>query len=800
MKSYSWKAQVAKFLHGGIGTGSISVNASGRFVDWEIFNQPNVGYTPPYTFFAIRTADENEQCKAKLIEGPISGPVEGSHGVYSWDMGGLPRFAESSLSGCVSRANVCFEDDSMPVSVKMESFCPFIPLCPEDSGIPAIHITYSVQNISPRVQHVSVCGSVCNVVGYVGKELFGSNIVKGELVNQIREEKAAKGVFFTAELQNDDLQYGSMALAAVPGKAEINLKREWLNGNWWDGAHDFWDDFLDDGFLAPESFTDAIDSHLTSGSTTTRIGSVNQVAVLQPGEECKFVFILAWHFPNRMSAWNGHVFLAETEAGAKKTRNFYAARYEDAWDVAKDLTLRYDALYQSSAAFENALSSTTLPEEMIDALAANITVLKSNTCFRLENGKFYAWEGCFNHRGCCEGNCTHVWNYAQTLAFLFPTLEQDMRRTEFLFETDENGKMPFRASVALGNRRFDLYPPASDGEMGCIIRLYRDWKLSGNDDLLREVWPRVKKCIRYACTVWDTDGDGVLDAMQHNTYDVEFYGINPLTNGIFLTALLAAAEMARYLQEDDLACEYCTLWRRGSEKLDHLLYNGQYFQQRLNHSERYKYQIGDGCLSDQLFGQTLASLLNLGYILPQQHIHAAVCSIYENNFRKSLEGHFNVQRAYALQQEGGLLMCTWPHGGRPKFPFPYCDEVWTGVEYQVATLMIYEGLQSEAEELIRTVRSRYDGHKRNPWNEVECGHHYARSLASWGLLIAASGYTYNLQEGWISFRPITDDFKCFFSTAKSWGIYESKRMDENTLDEKITILFGSRDLILKKRQ
>ena len=145
-------------------------------------------------------------------------------------------------------------------------------------------------------------------------------------------------------------------------------------------------------------------------------------------------------------------------------------------------------------------------------------------------------------------------------------------------------------------------------------------------------------------------------------------------------------------------------------------------------------------------------------------------------------------------------MCTWPHGGRPKFPFPYCDEVWTGVEYQVATLMIYEGLQSEAEELIRTVRSRYDGHKRNPWNEVECGHHYARSLASWGLLIAASGYTYNLQEGWISFRPIMDDFKCFFSTAKSWGIYESKRMDENTLDEKITILFGSRDLILKKRQ
>jgi uncharacterized protein (DUF608 family) len=228
--------------------------------------------------------------------------------------------------------------------------------------------------------------------------------------------------------------------------------------------------------------------------------------------------------------------------------------------------------------------------------------------------------------------------------------------------------------------------------------------------------------------------------------------------------------------------------------MDSLLWNGEYYVQRLEDVNAYKYQYGTGCLSDQLFGQLLAHVAGLGHVLPQEHVRIAIKSVYEYNFMPNLHESQNIGRSYALDGEAGLLLCTWPHGGRPRFPFGYADEVWTGVEYQVAAHLIYEGYVEQGLALVKAVRDRYDGFKRNPWNEVECGHHYVRSLASWALLLAISGYRFDLGKKTISFTPALPgtNFSCFFSTGSAWGVYQ-ERVDENTGERgwKVEVLYGS---------
>ncbi|GAH89458.1 unnamed protein product, partial [marine sediment metagenome] len=207
-----------------------------------------------------------------------------------------------------------------------------------------------------------------------------------------------------------------------------------------------------------------------------------------------------------------------------------------------------------------------------------------------------------------------------------------------------------------------------------------------------------------------------------------------------------------------------------------------------------RYQYGDGCLSDQLLGQLLAHVVDLGHILPEDHVKKTIKSIYKYNFRKDLGSHHNVQRTYALNNEKGLLLCSWPKGGRPRLPFVYSDEVWTGIEYQVAAHLIYEGFIKEGLTIAKAVRERHDGYRRNPWNEVECGNHYVRSMASWAILLALSGFKYDMVKKIMSFDPAInqDNFSTFWSTGKGWGIYTQKANPKTgELEWTIEVLYGN---------
>ena len=789
-RSYSDAASVAKFLLGGIGTGNVSVGSRGQLCDWEIFNKPSKGGMIPYTFFALWTKNDENAPVARVLESKLRPPHEFSHGYFSHTTAGLPRFKSSEMKGEYPFVAVALSDDALPLEVTMEAFTPFIPLNADDSGIPGAIIRYRVKNISDTEKEVSVAGSMANAVGFEGYPPFGGMYVKETCKNDFIRGESLNSLYYTSpNLCQSHSHYGSMALTTAA--KSISAKPEW-NTNWFDGIHDFWDDFYEDGRLQ-EPQKPGEDAVL-GGQINQRIGSLAIHDTVPPGEEKIFEFILTWYFPNRPKKWDDadecrNICDAED---AEFEANYYSTLFKDAWDAAEYLKKNLQRLESASRDFHRALFTSTMPGYVIDALSTNITIIRSTTCFRIKDGTFLAYEGVFDNRGCCPGSCTHVWNYTQTLAFLFPDLEHSMRRTEFLLETDCCGNMAFRTEQAFGNARWDMLP-AVDGQMGTIVRLYRDWKYSGDDSLLKLVWEKASLALDFAFDYWDKDGDCVLDSQQHNTYDIEFYGPNSLSNSIFYAALKAGAEMADYLGNSEQAQKYRDALAKGAPKMDEMLWGGEYYVQDIDDVNKYRYQYGKGCLSDQLLGQQLAHVAGLGYILPEEHVKQAVHSIYKYNFRANMAEHHNAQRVYALNDEKGLLLCSWPQGGRPHFPFVYSDEVWPGIEYQVAAHLIHEGFVDEGLTIVKAVRERFDGYCRNPWNEIECGNHYARSLASWAVLVELSGYRFDLVKGEISFNPVIakEDFSCFFSTGKGWGIYRQKIDENGAVKWDVELLYGT---------
>ncbi|ACZ41133.1 protein of unknown function DUF608 [Thermobaculum terrenum ATCC BAA-798] len=775
-------ASAVAFPLGGIGTGNVSLGARGELRDWEIFNRPAKGFSLPNTYFALWARPEGESPVTKVLQSLPPPPHTQSHGYHPTSGLGLPHFTSTLFRGEYPIAWVYFEDSDLPIKVTLESFTPFVPLNAEDSGIPGAYLIYRVENISPKRIDVAIAASITNPVGEVRRDRFGGfSVERGGNANDFRRQGRILGLFLRSNSYPlYDLRYGDLSLVTM--NSHVTFKRVWLPSRWaCDSVEEFWRDFSTDGKLEDLGIEDPSEE----GQTYT--GSIAAMETIAPGEVKDFVFILSWFFPNRIKSWDSD---AEDLEDVEIVRNHYSRRFSSSWDVAMHLARRYDELRSITLSFHDALFNSTLPTHVIDAVASNITVLRSPTCFWLEDGSFMAWEGCFDDAGCCAGTCTHVWNYAQTVAFLFPDLERLMRRSELLVETNQEGKMNFRGLTSLG-QIWD-HEAAADGQLGTVIRVYREWKFSGDDAFLKELWPKVKSAVNYSSLYWDKDQDFILEGRQHNTYDIEFYGPNPLTGILFLGALRAAEEMAKYLGSES-ASSYAQAFEASSKKLDQLLWNGEYYIQKLDDPNEHRYQHASGCLSDQLFGQTLASLTGLGYLLPKEHISRALESIFAYNFKPNFWNHTNTQRVYALGDDAGLVMCTWPFGDRPSFPFPYSDEVWSGTEYQVATLMIYEGLLDEALTIIRATRDRYDGFKRNPWDEVECGHHYARSMASWGLLIALSGFYYDGHSNTMTFDPKInkENFACFWSTSKAWGTF-SQTTDPQTgnIIPRVEVLYG----------
>jgi uncharacterized protein (DUF608 family) len=786
---------------GGIGTGTVSLGGRGDLRDWELANRPAKGFNPAGprgagAFFALYTRTADGATVSRALEAPIDeADFEGSSGCPVPNHG-LPRFRNARFGAAYPLAQILLTDPDVPLRVRLEAFNPLIPGDSEASSLPFAFFRFVLSNPTARPVQASVAATLTNFIGADGSNSGigwdGSEDVYAAVKdnrNEFRRRDGLQGIFCRSEGVDPKADaWGTMALATT-ATAGVTARTAWANLSWGDSLLDFWDDFSADGRLEER---DRADLKNPKGSIAVRLR-------VPPRASRAVTFLLAWHFPNRRTwtvakpedtAAAGACACGEGACDPNWIGNYYTARFADAWAAAAHVRPLLASLEKRTTAFVRAFCASDLPAEAKEAALFNVSTLRSQTCFRTPDGYLFGWEGCHDRSGCCHGSCTHVWNYEQATAFLFGDLARGMREVEFLHATDEKGLMSFRVSLPLSRPSWKA--AAADGQLGCLVKLYREWQLHGDDAWLRRLWPAARRALEF-CWIpggWDADRDGVMEGCQHNTMDVEYFGPNPQMMTWYLAALRAGAAMAAHVGEADFAAECRRLAHAGGAWMDTHLFNGEYYEHEVRPAagddavapglrigmgaadvRDPQLQLGAGCLVDQLVGQFLAHVCGLGHLTDPAHVRATLAAILRHNFRTDFHGHFNHMRSYVLNGESALLMASYPRGRRPKRPFPYYTEVMTGFEYAAAIGMLYEGMTREGLRCIRAIRNRYDGLKRNPFNEAECGHHYARAMAAWGAVLALTGFHYSAVTRALSFRAAAGrkPQTWFWSTGSAWG-------------------------------
>ncbi len=779
------------FPLGGIGTGCIGLAGNGVLIDWEIFNRPNKGTINPYSFFLIKAERPDGSSVVKILQGDTTTHLTGLHGRSNFTnfgfgprpdtMCGFPHFHSVVFDGSFPMATLTFTDPDFPAEVMMEAYNPFIPQDSENSSLPLAFFRIRIKSHEANTRYTVIFSAM--------------NPFQRTRNHSLCEEDTSMVFMEHADCPKEDLAYGDLTLAVKGGVpfTETYWYRPGLLGK--DGITTFWRE-ISEGSLSPREYTEP---------AARDVGSVGATVTPERNEEALILFSLSWNVPN-CSGFED----VQRKGNDAVWQNYYATRFADSTATARYALAHEAEFYEKTRAFSDLLQNATLDPAVIDAVSSTISVLKSPTVIRLTNGALWGWEGVAPTHGSCEGTCTHVWSYAYALCFLFPDLERSIRDTEFRYDVDADGCMQFRTALPLGGGGWN-FRACLDGQMATVIKVYRDFKITGDDKWLRDNWQTVKSILSYAWNeknpdAWDLDRDGVLEGRQHHTLDMELFGPSAWLEGLYLCALRAGEEMAGHLGDTEAADLYRALFQKGYAYTQDQLFNGEYFIQKIDLCDRapterfaspeywneerneLKYQIGEGCEIDQLLGQWHAALTGLGDIFDADLRKTALSSMFRHLYKSSMRNFPNAWRVFAINDESGTVMCDYPEGVyRPVIPVPYTDECMTGFEYAFAGLLISEGMTEEGLCVIRSIRNRYDGKKRNPWNEIECGSNYARAMASFALLPIFSGMEFDLSQGHLGFSPILEgEFRCPFSIGNAWGGFE--RTEEKT---SLSILGGS---------
>ncbi|MBQ7794704.1 MAG: hypothetical protein IJ366_09350, partial [Clostridia bacterium] len=560
------------FPLGGIGTGSIGLGGDGRLIDWEIFNRPSKGSINGYSHFAIR-ALQGEKITAAVLNGDITKEYMGQFkqrkftgygfGPSGQKMCGFPHFKDVEFDGEFPIASVNFKDEKFPADIKMTAFNPFIPRDAKNSSIPAAFFEIEVENTTDEAVKYQIALSVANPYE---KSINSADVKNGFKLITMHNNA----------VDENSVEYGDLTIATDCETAYT--QSYWYRGSWQDGIVSFWNDFS-----GAVDFKERTYSEEGTRDTCTLMAEVD----VCPKDKKKVRFVLSWNVPNNYNYWNEY----KNEDGTHKSwKNYYATVFENSAHSASYSLENWDSLYSRTLKFKDALYNTTMPETVIEAAASNLSVLKSPTVLRLEDGSFYAWEGVHELEGSCEGTCQHVWNYAYAMCFLFPELERSIREMEFNYSTAEDGRMGFRIQLPIGREMTD-WRACLDGHMGVVLKCYREWKISGDNKWLEDNWANIKKVLEYAWSEankdgWDRNKDGVLEGRQHHTLDVELFGPSSWLEGMYLAALKAAAEMGEFLGDTEKAREYRELFKKGYKWTKENLFNGKYFIQKIDLSDK----------------------------------------------------------------------------------------------------------------------------------------------------------------------------------------------------------------------
>lgn len=751
------------FPIGGIGAGMFCMDGSGSISNLSIKHKPDL-LNEPICFAAISV--KGFEKGAKVLESQV--PDWKIFGVLGTGMGapgklyGLPRFEQGRFLARFPFATLELQDSDVPLECKVTGWSPFIPGDEDNSSLPIGVMEYTFKNnTNSELEAVFSWNSRNVMADWTGRIVSMNN-----------------GFIMTTSPPND----GNNGFGVFVDDEKTAVDYCWFRGEWFDPYMMLWKNIESCNVVSNKP----IDG-------TAAGASIYVPFKLKPGESKTVAVNFCWYIAEtKLSIGN----IPGTKDKLPDYIPWYVGKFKNLQEVANYWRLNASEIKKKSELFRDAFYASTLPAEVIEAVAANLTILKSPTILRQADGRIWAWEGCDYTEGSCHGSCTHVWNYAQALPHLFPNLERTFRETEFNVSQNDEGHQNFRVNLPISEPPHDFHS-AADGQLGGIMKVYREWRIGGNSEWMKTMYPKVKKSLDYCIKTWDPDKKGYLEEPHHNTYDIEFWGPDGMCTSFYLGALTGFIEMSKALKSP--VKEYEALLNKGKAFMESELYDGEYFIQsvkweglhspnpleaakksyRTNYSpeaiellnaEVPKYQYGKGCLSDGIMGMWMAKVCGLNEIIDNDKVTSHLTSVYRYNLKSTLIDHVNQQRStYAIGNDGGLLLCTWPKGGKLSLPFIYCNEVWTGIEYQVASHLMFKGEVEKGLEIVRTTRNRYNGTVRNPLNEFECGNWYARAMSSYAMIEGLTGVRYDAVDKTLYIESKIGDFTSFLSTASGFG-------------------------------
>lgn len=784
------------FPLGGIGAGMICLEGGGAISRISLHNRPNLAFAPR-VFGAISILGPTPI--ALVLEGPV--PVWKVRPAFENDTSavggheGVPRFARASFRASFPFATVSLADPQVPLETDITAWSPFCPGDADSSSLPVSGLEYRFVNRTAASVEAVFSFNAENFMAEA-RDRMEFVFARPQVLNRITSTKGGF-VLSGRAAQNSAWPNGDCAIWTDDPNAQVN--HAWFSGP------------------PEESSVGSLQilwSDIETGRMTSRAPMTHDSAPgasifvpfkLNAGEEKAIRVKISWYVPHSnvfqpdITVTKKGTFRPITES--KETyQPWYASQFKDIHDVVNYWDAHYISLREASVAFTRTFYDSTLPPEVMDTIVSGLCILKSPTVLRQTDGRIWGWEGSNDSSGGGGfGSCTHVWNYAQVLPHLFPELERGLRETEFGPCQNAAGFQVHRAPLpirALRERDVLLdMPAAADGQLGGIIKVYREWRICGDTEWMRKWWPRIRASLEYCIRTWDPHEIGAIEEPHLTTYDAELWGPECMCTGMYVGALKAACLMGA-AADDDVA-RYSGLLRKAIQRMEEDLFNGAYFIQKeewrnlrspmrdsweKNHPESPdglavrlregpEYQFGQGCLSSGLLGSWLSTVCGLPDMLDKQKVRSHLFSVYRHNLRRPLGNYPNLWKpCLGYGDESGIVVCTWPRGGRPTRPLQYAEETWTGIEYQVASQLISLGCVKEGLEIIRASRDRYDGRVRNPFDNVESGHWYARAMSSYALLQAFSGARFDAVEKILYLQPsIRGDFRSFLSTATGFG-------------------------------
>ena len=395
------------FPMGGIGAGMICLEGAGMLSHFSLHNHPDV-FREEKVFAAVCV--KGDKNIARVLEGPVpkwkifaihpgAGQYDGPGNGLGTTTYGLPRFRAASFASRFPFATVTLADPKMPLKVEITGWSPFAPPDGDTASLPMVGLEYKFVNTSDKKIEAVYSFNAANFMAAQGNP---------------PSIKTIEGGFVLAQPPGGTLKkHDEGYFAAFVDEPAAKVNAAWFRGGWFDPLTMVWKD-IEEGKCYGKDFPQK--DGPSPGAT------LFVPFELDPGQTKTIALKLCWYVPYSNLRQGG----GAAAAGEEETyRPWYAGKFENIDAVVGHWRKNYDELRAASKKFSDCFYETTLPAEVVEAVAANLTILKSPTVLRQIDGRFWGFEGCHDGAGCCHGSCTHVWNYAQAIAAPVPRSRTD---------------------------------------------------------------------------------------------------------------------------------------------------------------------------------------------------------------------------------------------------------------------------------------------------------------------------------------------------------------------------------------